>query len=225
VFLAALLPWTPLLALTFTRRSIQDRRRLFLAAWVLTVLIAFSISINKLPGYILPAVPAAAALIAIRLDEVRSARWVLAACGILLIAFPIAGRLLPAAVLSGLSQAPRLSFEPGWLVGPAAAILAWELERRGRRLAAVAAVAVTAGLCVTWLKSTAAPVLDRSVSARVLWRQIEPRREEVCLGAIKRDWDYGLAYYAGARLPSCAVDPRQLELAPDADAVRIQVKP
>jgi len=219
------LPWTPLLALTFTHRSMQDRRRQFLAMWVLTVLIAFSISINKLPGYILPAMPAAAALIAIRIEEVRSARWVLAISGILLIAFPIAGRLLPAAVLSGLSHAPRLSFEPGWLVGPAAAILAWELERRGRRLAAVAAVAVTAGLCVTWLKSTVAPVLDNSVSARVLWRQIEPRRTEVCLGAVKRDWDYGLAYYAGARLPTCAGELRQLEIAPDGDAVRIQARP
>jgi len=225
VFLAGLLPWTPLLALTFTRGSMQDRRRQFLVVWVLTVLIAFSISINKLPGYILPAMPAAAALIAIRIEEVRSARWVLAISGILLIAFPIAGRLLPAAVLSGLSHAPRLSFEPGWLVGPAAAILAWELERRGRRLAAVAAVAVTAGLCVTWLKSTVAPVLDNSVSARVLWRQIEPRRNEVCLGAVKRDWDYGLAYYAGARLPSCAGELRQLEIAPDGDAVRIQARP
>jgi 4-amino-4-deoxy-L-arabinose transferase-like glycosyltransferase len=225
VLLAGLLPWTPLLAFTLTRKSVGDRRRQFLAAWVVTVVIAFSVSINKLPGYILPALPAAVALVAIRLDEVRSARWVLALCGVLLAAFPIAGRLLPAAVLSGLSQAPRLSFEAGWLIGPAAAILAWELDRRGRRLAAVAAIAMTAGLCVAWLKSTAAPVLDRSVSSRVLWHEIEPQQAGICLGPVKRDWDYGLAYYAGSRLPTCAVDPRPLELVPAGDGVLLQAKP
>src|SRR5882724_5685209 len=95
IALAALLPWTPLAVLLFTRETLRDRRRRFLLIWVVAVLVLFSIPINKLPGYILPALPAAAALIAVRLDEGPSARWHLAACGLLPVAFPIAAQVLP----------------------------------------------------------------------------------------------------------------------------------
>ena len=210
--LAALLPWTPLLAATFHRKALRDPKRLFLLAWAAFVLIAFSISVNKLPGYILPALPAIAALIAIRLDEPAPARWLLASCGLLLAVFPIAAQLAPAAFLSGLSHAPPPHFEPVWLFPIAIAAAAWELDRRGRRLAAVAAIAAGAAIGIGWLKTSAAPQLDRYVSARGLWRQIEPRRSEICIGDVKRDWDYGLAYYAGAPLPDCAAHPLPLQI-------------
>ena len=75
-------------------------------------------------------------------------------------------------------------------------------------------MALGAGLGIGWLKSTSASDLDRFASARMLWRQIEPRRAEVCLAGVKRDWEYGLAYYAGAPLPACNADPKPLEVAP-----------
>jgi 4-amino-4-deoxy-L-arabinose transferase-like glycosyltransferase len=219
---AALLPWTPLALLACTRRTLWDRRRLFLLVWVLTVLILFSIPINKLPGYILPALPAAAALIAVLLDEAPSARWLLAASAILLIAFPLAVRMLPAAMLSGLSRAPRPAFDASWLLAVAVAVLAWEMDRRGRRMATVAVIAIGAALGIAWVKSTAAPQLDRLVSARTIWKEIESRGGEVCIGKVKRDWDYGLAYYAGRPLPACMEHPAPLEVAPDGDGVVLQ---
>jgi hypothetical protein len=117
-------------------------------------------------------------------------------------------------MLSGLSRAPRPHFEPSWLVVIAFAALVWELDRRGRRLAAVAGIAIGASLGIVWLKATAAPELDRAVSARALWRQIEPRRADVCIGGVKREWDYGLAYYAGTPLPACAADPKPIQVVP-----------
>jgi len=56
------------------------------------------------------------------------------------------------------------------------------LDRSGRRLAAVAAIAIGAGLGIACLKCSAAPQLDQSVSARTLWREVEPHRTDVCLG-------------------------------------------
>ena len=51
-------------------------------------------------------------------------------------------------------------------------------------------------------------------SARTLWREIRPRVHEVCLAGVKRDWDYGLAWYAGFRLPTCDLEPKPLQVAP-----------
>ncbi|MBS1853789.1 MAG: glycosyltransferase family 39 protein [Acidobacteria bacterium] len=217
VLIGALLPWTPLVFLPASGEALRDRRGRFLLAWGLCVVVFFSIAVNKLPGYILPAMPALAAWIALRLEDARgSARWLLAACGFLTVAFPIAARLLPVALLSGLSRAGRPHFEPVWLAALAAGVLAFELDRRGRRLAAVAAIAASVGLGVLELKTAAAPAIERTVSARPLWREIAPLGGQVCLGDVKRDWDYGLAYYAGSPLPRCDAGPKPWEIVPAA---------
>jgi len=214
ILLAGLLPWTPLLALTARRRVYRDRRRLFLAVWVLLVLVLFSISFNKLPGYILPLLPAAAALLALALDEAADARAWLAACGALLVAFPITAQVLPAAVLAGLTRAPRPVFQAVWLVAAVVALGAWLLEARGKRVAAVLAVAAGAAVGIAWLKTSATPELERTVSARGLWREIGGRAGEVCMGNVKRDWEYGLNYYSVTPLPACEKQPRALQVVP-----------
>lgn len=53
------------------------------------------------------------------------------------------------------------------------------------------------------MKATAYKVLDESVSARGLWREIERRDLSVCDGGINRDWAYGLSFYRGRALPVC----------------------
>jgi 4-amino-4-deoxy-L-arabinose transferase-like glycosyltransferase len=214
VLLLGLLPWTPLLGLMARRRIYRDQRRAFLGVWVLVVLALFSISINKLPGYILPLLPAAAAVMALGLDEVANARVWLAACGGLLVAFPITAQVLPAAVLNGLSRAPRPQFQVVWLAVVVAALAAWLLEARGKRVAAVLAVAAGAALGIGYLKTVATPELDRNVSARGVWRQIGGRFGEVCIGDVKREWVYGLNYYSVTPLPDCAQQPRALQVLP-----------
>jgi 4-amino-4-deoxy-L-arabinose transferase-like glycosyltransferase len=212
----SLLPWTPLLGLMARRTVYRDGQRAFLAAWVLVVLVLFSISVNKLPGYILPLLPAAAALMALALDEVSDARAWLAACAALLVAFPITAQVLPAAVMNGLSRAPRPVFQAVWLAPAAVALLAWLLEARGKRVAAVLAVAAGAAMGIGYLKTRATPELDRSVSARGLWREIGGRAGEVCIGNVKRDWEYGLNYYSITPLPDCDKAPRALQVLPAA---------
>src|SRR6185436_6239795 len=113
VFAAALFPWTPAIVLLFNRRLYSNPRRQFLLLWLVLGLIFFSSGINKLPGYILPLVPPAAALAGIALAEAgRGARWILASASVLLcLVFPLAS-MLPQALVDGLSR----SRIPAWNV-------------------------------------------------------------------------------------------------------------
>ena len=210
VLAAGMLPWSPLLLLLARRGMWRDPRRAFLLLWVLWGLVFFSISANKLPGYILPLFPAAAVLMALGLEEVADARPWIAVCGLLLVAFPLAAQVLPAAVAGGLSRAPRPQFEWTWLLPVAVAAAVWLLK--DRRVAATFAVAVCATAGFVYLKTVSLPELDRMASARALWRRVEARASHTCVTGIQRNWRYGLNYYSMTPLPDCATDPKPLEI-------------
>ncbi len=210
VLAGLLLPWFPLLFLMGWRAAWRDPRRLYLLAWVVFGMVFFTAATNKLPGYLLPLLPAAAALIGLVLDDVRAAHVgpCLAGCAVLLVAFPMAARMLPAALATGLLKAPLPAFQATWLLAAGVAAAAWLLESRGRRMAAVLLIAAGAAAGTVYLKRVAAPELDRTVSARALWRQVSGRANEVCVGQIERNWRYGLNYYSGTPLPECSLEPR-----------------
>ena len=210
VLAGGLLPWTPLVLLVARRRRWSDPRRLFLLVWLVWGFVFFSAIANKLAGYILPVVPAAAALMALELEETPNARRWLAACAVLLVAFPVAAQVLPAAVASGLSRAARPRFEWIWLVPLGVAAAVWVLKTR--RLAATALVAISATAGVVYLKVLAMPEVDRAASARGLWRKVEARAGHACVGDIQRNWRYGLNYYSVRPLPDCATTTRPLEI-------------
>jgi 4-amino-4-deoxy-L-arabinose transferase len=209
ILAAGLLPWTPLAPLLFRRASWNEPRRAFLLAWLLFGLIFFSIFLNKLPGYILPLVPAAAALMALALDEIPDARPWLAASALFLVVFPIAVQVLPGAVAAGLSRALHPHFAWPMLLPAAAAIAVWFLRSR---LTAVALLAVCATAGVVYLKVSALPELDRAASARPLWRQIESRADQACIATLSRDPRFGLNYYSVVPLPDCSVTPKPLPI-------------
>jgi 4-amino-4-deoxy-L-arabinose transferase-like glycosyltransferase len=204
VLLGLLLPWTPILPLAVRRAFYSDSRRLFLLAWSALWLIFFSACANKLPSYILPMIPAAAALLGIALAEVRDAAPWLAACAVLLIAFPIAAPLVPIAVTSGLSRAPAPQLHWTWLLPLGVAALAWMLDRRGCRLAALLAIVTGATAGAVLLKNSAAGDLDRMASARALRLAIGPRPMDVCVDWVPRGMRYSLDYYFEPPLPGCA---------------------
>jgi 4-amino-4-deoxy-L-arabinose transferase-like glycosyltransferase len=212
VLLALLLPWTPLLPLAARRLFYKDSARLFLLLWVGLCLVFFSAAANKLPSYILPLIPAVAALLGIALAEARDAAPWLAACALLLIAFPVAAQLLPVAAASGLSRAPRPHFQWTWLLPLAVAALAWTLDRRGLRWAAVLAIVTGATLGTVLMKNVAAPDLDRLASARGLRVELDTRREAVCIDWVPRGMQYSLDYYFVPPLPDCAKLPRPVWL-------------
>jgi 4-amino-4-deoxy-L-arabinose transferase-like glycosyltransferase len=206
-----LLPWTPLLLLLLRRRAYRDRRRQFLLALALFGLLLFSIPVNKLPGYVLPVIPAIAALMGVALDEeadgVGKARPCLLACGLVLVAFPIAAAVLPEAMSRGLSRVLRPPFQTAWLLAAAPAVGAWLLEARGKRLAAVFTLAAGVAAGVFYLKAAVVPELNRRVSARDLWAQVSPRAGNVCVDGLETAWRYGLNYYSVTPLPECSEKP------------------
>ena len=89
IILMLALPWTVhLIAALAKVRSWNWRGddslsvvRVFSLAWLLFPIVFFSFSGSKLPGYIVPAVPAAALLVSDRLTAVRNSKWPLLIAG------------------------------------------------------------------------------------------------------------------------------------------------
>jgi 4-amino-4-deoxy-L-arabinose transferase-like glycosyltransferase len=212
VLAAALMPWTPALLLLARRALYRDARRRFLLLWLLFGLLFFSVSKNKLPGYLLPLAPPAAALMGISLAEARRTQWVLPAAALCLVAVPMALPVLPGALAAGLSRAPLPSFHWTWFLPAVLAAGIYWLERHGRRAAALVAMAVAVTAAVTALKAIGLPAIDRAYSARPLWRQIAVQRDRVCIASMHRTWRYGLNYYSVTPLPDCTQSPRPLQV-------------
>jgi 4-amino-4-deoxy-L-arabinose transferase-like glycosyltransferase len=202
VLLAGLFPWTPLAVLLARRRLYSDQRVLLLAAWVLYGLIFFSVARNKLPGYLLPLFPALAIMLAAALEAVPVKAWWLAACALLLVGLPTIAGILPDALLAGLSRS-HIVFAPGGLMFAGVAAVVWWLARKQRAEAAILSVALAAGIGALYLRYSAFPALDRTVSVRKFWRAHASEVSAGCVDGVSRTWQYGLNYYAGHLVPGC----------------------
>lgn len=213
VLAAGLFPWTPVVVLLWGRKLYSDVRLRFLLLWVVFGFVFFSASTNKLPGYLLPLMPALCALAGVALDRAGKAHWVLAACAALLGLAPVIAAVLPAALLRGLSRAEMPDVP--WAALAAVAVVAlgvWVWERAGRRAAAFGLIVCGMVAGVAWLEISTYPVLDRAVSARGVWREIRSRAGEVCVGDVNRGWRYNLNYYSGLPLPACGEQPRPVRI-------------
>ena len=89
IILMLALPWTPYLILALAKVQRWTWRgsdslsivRVFSVAWVLLPLVFFSFSGSKLPGYVLPVLPAVALLVSDRLTRMFNPRWPLIIAG------------------------------------------------------------------------------------------------------------------------------------------------
>jgi 4-amino-4-deoxy-L-arabinose transferase-like glycosyltransferase len=222
IVLAGLFPWTPTVLLAAYpktwRRIWDDERVVFLALWFVFGLVFFSISKNKLPGYVLPLMPALAVILAVAIDRAPAAgsAVVMAVSVLLLILLPVVAAILPAALLTGLRSAYfGVSFNAGpvILVVLAAALTAFFMWS-GRTQAAVFVAVVAIAIGVAWFKVGAFPLLDEVVSARAFWRANSGVASGACLDpSVRRMWAYGLNYYAELPLPDCATPQRQSRIA------------
>jgi 4-amino-4-deoxy-L-arabinose transferase-like glycosyltransferase len=212
VMLAATLPWTGFFVAGFVRavRNWKDRaeRRfaVFLALWVAVVVVFFTFSTSKLPGYILPAVPACMLLAA---DYVRAAeakrRW-------LLILFQ---GLFSAFLLSLALLFPRLALHPheplpkqavALVATVAVAIVIGTVVTLAWRGMSVLRLVVLAPLvvAVAFVLKIGGPVIDvtqseRPVAASIA--EIEGNRSTVAVFMASREVEYGLAFYRNHRIP------------------------
>ena len=205
------LPWTPLILLTARSKTFEDVRVRTLLWYLLFGFVFFSLSRNKLPGYLLPLMPALAIILAHALnrlpgmsgaEESRAPAWWITACTLPLVAIPTVARMLPDALLSGITKvsfslglalpflmASGVVFAMGWIYRPQLAML-------------LAALTVAVG--IGYLKTIVLPALDQRTSVRVFWNSNQPGASNACLEGVRRDWEYGLNYYAQHRLPPCS---------------------
>ena len=217
VFLLAMMPWTLALILAIAERvrliwsegkeafsNPEDSWPLFLLIWMLVPILFFSASQSKLPGYILPAVPAGALLVAEYLaarrgkEEEKFSPLFAAAHGVL------CGLLVFAALSAAFLATHRhLLWGTGTYVDAAVAavfvlgITAVLLSRAGLRLlsrATMFAVVVSVGAIIR----LAAPTIDATQSARPIFGAIRALPGEpvpIALYRLSRVQEYGLEFY------------------------------
>jgi 4-amino-4-deoxy-L-arabinose transferase-like glycosyltransferase len=215
VLLGILFPWTPLF-LQFKNKQAWDERHKFLLAICLFGFLFFSVSINKLPGYLLPLVPLLFILLgcalAVRTPFHIQKRWLIPSA-ILVALIPPVAQALPGILSAGRISAVELTHLNAtnffYMGAPLAAVL---LARRSWAPTLLVLCALGGGF---FLKITAFPILDQEVSARTFWNlQIKAIANNVCEEWIKRDWVYGLSFYRGALIPPCYGHPKEWHLMP-----------
>jgi 4-amino-4-deoxy-L-arabinose transferase-like glycosyltransferase len=208
VLLAALFPWTPLLFALRPKAWLNDRRLRFLALTAVFGFLFFSVSLNKLSGYLLPLMPAVSMLIAAAIGgaekRYEQRRWLIS-CAILISLIPLVGQVVPVMLTARLTSVRQillalLPITPGMLVLFVTPLIVAGMARRSVAGILLILCCAIAGL---YLRSTIYPVLDRQASPRALWKQIAPEQSQICDAGLHRAWKYGLEYYKGSLIPSC----------------------
>jgi 4-amino-4-deoxy-L-arabinose transferase-like glycosyltransferase len=204
VLVGGLFPWTPLLFLLGRRRA-WDARRRFLLATVLFGLVLFSVSTNKLPGYLLPLIPAVFALVGAEFErtQISELRWSwLMLCALLVALIPLIAQALPGMLgswrITAFQWPPLNTTAVFYVALPLAAVV---LARRSWVAALLVLCAAGEGI---YLKAVAYPALDKNVSARTLWQDLQKEKTPICDGGVERTWLYGLNFYRGAEMPECS---------------------
>jgi len=201
VLLLLLYPWFPVLIFPGQRPSLplRDPRLRTLTAVVIFGFVLFSVTLNKLPGYLLPLLPAAFALIGSALASSKRPGMAIIAPVILLGALPMAAQVVPAAVGHGL-RSTSIPWMEGlqWMsIGAMAGIFIALILRKY----AFEAATILSAVVLLWFQFAAFPRLDAAASARPMWLASHPR----CSPKLDRQELYGLYYYAHGRLPDCSI--------------------
>lgn len=192
-----LYPWFPLLA--FAARDWRDKRTGTLLAVALFGMLFFSRSLNKLPSYLLPLMPAVCILMGIGLARTPRTRMALIWPALLLGALPFARSAVPVAIASRLRSAPLAWSELAVGLGIAGVlgILLMLIPKNG----IFGAVFALACVSFLWFQFEVFPGIDRLASARPVWREAGSK----CTPGLDRGALYGILYYADGTLPSCDV--------------------
>ena len=207
VFAAMLFPWTPVAALLCRRATYVDERRALLLLWLVFGLGFFSVAPNKLPGYVLPLLPPAAALIGLGLSETNACWAAPASAAMLCLIGPLA-TMLPQLLASGLSKSHLPAWNFMWLLPLALVPIVWRLPRPVAVV--LTAIALTAG--AVYIKLASFPAIDAAYSARPLWLRIAAAPDRACVEEIARNWRWGLNYYSVSPLPDCGQTPRPVHV-------------
>ena len=220
ILLLSLMPWTLWLVLAILERArliwsegknafaaAEDSWQLFLLIWLLVPVVFFSASHSKLPGYILPAIPAGSLLVseylaARRGEETRiSLPWAAAhgaLCGLLVFgALSAASIELNHRLVWGEGTSIAAVIATIFALGIAAALL----SRNGFRLLRSATM-IAIVVSVAAILRLAGPIIDATQSARPVAESIRAFSHEsvpIAIYHINRMQEYGLEFYLNSQ--------------------------
>ncbi|MGA2695927.1 MAG: glycosyltransferase family 39 protein [Terriglobales bacterium] len=215
IAMLSLAPWTILWGAAFIetlRLWIREKRTLlqsegawnvFLIIWLLVPIVFFSLSQSKLPGYILPAIPAGTLLLA---DYVRQRlkgdiplrNTALLAFHSVLAALPVAPALMVTYIVQQHRMPWNIATAVSFAIATALAIgitltLRGHLGLRGLRV-----TLLPVALAVAAILRIGSPALDNALSARPLNAAIGHPSLAVAIYRAPRELEYGLGFYRDA---------------------------
>ncbi len=206
VSLVGWVPWSifVIAALIATARQIRkadsDLLNAFLLVWILVFVVFFSISQSKLPGYVLPAIPAGVALAAQYLRVKMSGKpgLVIAAVHALLLASVLFSAIFVRDIMTFHHVAwSRGLTIPVAVVASYAVLMAVLLQRFGYRVLRVTTLALVVVALALALRS-GSQMLDDSLSARPVANalaQYDPHHLPMAVFLVPRETEFGLQFY------------------------------
>lgn len=181
----------------------QDSLNVFLVVWLLVPVLFFSLSKSKLPGYILPSLPAGTLLAAEFVCRRTMANERLSAGVSLLHAIATASLMVPALMIQYLVLQHHLPWGRGAAISfSLTAVLAigmfltlrTKVGSSSIRFVTLAVIVLAVGAVLR----LGAPAVDSTLSARPLAQElshIESKPMSLAVFQIRRETEYGLAFY------------------------------
>jgi 4-amino-4-deoxy-L-arabinose transferase-like glycosyltransferase len=220
VLLLALVPWIVFVVAAFAHsicvwraesgadRDLELGFRLFACCWLIVPPLFFSMSKSKLPGYILPAIPAGSILLADYLRQKLEEQSALSKWTAILHAVVACAAIVPATLIAYLATNHRLpAGRPLWIALAVALVLsigiALTLSGRlpWRMLRFVTLIPVV--LVVAAVLKLATVAIDQKLSSRPLANElasVETHKLPLAVCGTSREVEFGLAFYRDQRI-------------------------
>jgi hypothetical protein len=128
---------------------------------------------------------------------------------VLIACIPLVAGILPASLASGKLSLTGFRLDKSGIFFSLAPLVALALARRAWILPVLMLCIVSGGI---YVKQLCFPILDQRVSARRVWKQIEPFSKEICDAGTNRDWIYGLDFYRGSAILPCSEHPARFQI-------------
>lgn len=196
----------------------EDALNLFLLIWLFIPVIFFSISQSKLPGYILPALPAGTLLLAEYVRRHVATDDLPGTIPLILHAVLAAGLLVPALLLGQILLLHRIMWSTPTLIALTVAIVlaaavafTLRLPTGLRMLRFVTLIPVV--LAVAAVLRLYAPALDNTLSARPLAIELGKLGSKplpLAVFRVRREIEFGLAFYRNQTIDRYESDNRQI---------------
>jgi len=215
VVMLALLPWIVFVIVAFAQsvrvwwaerraqRDLELQFRVFACCWLIAPVLFFSISRSKLPGYILPAVPAGVALLADYLRQQLEEQTPLPKGMSILHALIACAPIIPAVLISYIVTEHRLpAGRPLWIALAIALILTVGIaitlagRLQWRMLRFVTLIPVVLAVAAVLKLGTSA--IDQKLSTRPLaieLASVETQKLPVAVCGVSREVEFGLQFY------------------------------